>query len=101
MIKLVFGILIGVPALMMLIFTVQNYLGASAELEPTAANMFLLVTGIPGLVLLVISAALIRSYVKGAKTKAVSAGARFCQACGAQMAPEAVFCAKCGVEQRG
>jgi hypothetical protein len=34
----------------LLLFTIQNFAGSLAELESTAANMFLLVTGLPLLV---------------------------------------------------
>lgn len=37
--------------LLLLLFTIQNFVGASAELAPEAALMFLLVTGLPALLL--------------------------------------------------
>jgi hypothetical protein len=43
---------IGVLGLGLLLFTIQNYFGSLAEVEPKAANMFLLVTGLPSLILL-------------------------------------------------
>ena len=46
---------IGLVGLMLLLFTVQNYFGSDAELEPTAANLFLLVTGLPAIILMVIA----------------------------------------------
>ncbi|RAL68875.1 Tetrachloroethene reductive dehalogenase TceA membrane-bound subunit [Dehalococcoides mccartyi] len=39
----------------MLLFTVQNYLGSYVEIEPKAATMFLLVTGLPSLILLALT----------------------------------------------
>ena len=47
--------LIGVIGLLLLLFTIQNFAGSFIELEPTAAYMFLLVTGLPALILLVIA----------------------------------------------
>jgi hypothetical protein len=47
--------LIGLAGLALLLFTVQNFFGSQAELEPKAANMFLLVTGLPSLILLAIT----------------------------------------------
>ncbi|WP_324664850.1 dehalogenase [Dehalococcoides mccartyi] len=47
--------LIGAVGLLMLLFTIQNYLGSLAEIEPKAANMFLLVIGLPGIILLALS----------------------------------------------
>ncbi|CAI83512.1 hypothetical protein [Dehalococcoides mccartyi] len=46
--------LIGVIGLSMLLFTAQNFFGSLAEVEPKAASMFLLVTGLPSLILLAI-----------------------------------------------
>ena len=47
--------LIGAVGLLLLLFTVQNFFGSLAELEPTAANLFLLVTGLPALVLMAVT----------------------------------------------
>lgn len=47
--------IIGLAGLALLLFTVQNFFGSQAELEPKAANMFLLVTGLPALILLAIT----------------------------------------------
>ncbi len=47
--------LIGVIGLILLMFTIQNFVGSQAELESTAANMFLLITGLPALILLAIA----------------------------------------------
>ncbi len=47
--------LIGVIGLLLLLFTIQNFAGSFIELEPTAAYMFLLVTGLPALILLAVS----------------------------------------------
>jgi hypothetical protein len=47
--------IIGLIGLALLLFTVQNFFGSQAELEPKAANMFLLVTGLPALILLAIT----------------------------------------------
>jgi hypothetical protein len=47
--------LIGAVGLILLLFTVQNFLGSQAELEPNAAYMFLLVTGLPALILLAVA----------------------------------------------
>ncbi len=47
--------LIGAIGVLMLLFTVQNYFGSLAEVEPKAASLFLLVTGLPSLVLLAVA----------------------------------------------
>ncbi len=47
--------LIGALGLVALLFTIQNFAGSLAELESTAANMFLLVTGLPALILLAVA----------------------------------------------
>jgi hypothetical protein len=47
--------LIGAIGLLLLLFTIQNFAGSLAELESTAANMFLLVTGLPAIILLAVS----------------------------------------------
>ena len=47
--------LIGIIGVALLLFTVQNYFGSQAELEPKVANMFLLVTGLPALILLAVA----------------------------------------------
>ena len=46
--------LLGLVGLVLLVFTVQNALGSLEEAEPTAAWMFLVVTGIPSLILMAI-----------------------------------------------
>ena len=47
--------LIGAAGLALAIFTIQNFAGSMAELESTAANMFLLVTGLPALILIAVA----------------------------------------------
>ena len=47
--------LIGVAGLALALFTIQNFAGSVAELEITAAKMFLLATGLPALILLAIA----------------------------------------------
>ena len=47
--------LIGAIGLLLLLFTIQNFAGSFIELESTAAYMFLLVTGLPSLILLAIA----------------------------------------------
>lgn len=47
--------LIGAVGVLLLLFTIQNLVGSFAELEPTAAYMFLLVTGLPAIVLLAVA----------------------------------------------
>jgi len=51
--------IIGIIGLLLLFFTIQNWGGAQAELEPKAASMFLLVTGLPAVILLALTAALV------------------------------------------
>ena len=46
---------IGVIGLLMVLFGVQNYFGSVAEVELSAAPMYLLVVALPGLVLLAIA----------------------------------------------
>jgi uncharacterized membrane protein len=47
--------LIGAVGLILILFTIQNFFGSQAEVEPNAAMMFLLVTGLPGLILLAVA----------------------------------------------
>ena len=47
--------LIGAIGLVLLLFTIQNFAGSLAELESMAANMFLLVTGLPAFILLAVA----------------------------------------------
>lgn len=47
--------LIGIAGLALLLFTTQNFFSSLAELESQAAYMFLLVTGLPSLILLAIT----------------------------------------------
>ena len=49
---------IGIIGLLLLLFTIQNFFGSQAELEPKAASMFLLVTGLPAVILLVLTGVL-------------------------------------------
>lgn len=46
---------IGIIGLGLLLFTIQNFLGSLEELEPKAAYTFLLITGLPALILLVLA----------------------------------------------
>jgi len=57
--------LIGVIGLLLLLFTIQNFAGSFIELEPTAAWMFLLVTGLPALILLALAWQLARRHRAG------------------------------------
>ena len=47
--------LIGIVGLALLLFTIQSFTDAMAEVEPKAASIFLLFIGLPSLVLLAIS----------------------------------------------
>ena len=47
--------LLGALGLALLLFSLQNYIASTAELEPMAPGMFLLVFGLPGLVLVLLS----------------------------------------------
>ncbi|BAQ35379.1 dehalogenase [Dehalococcoides sp. THU3] len=58
--------LIGAIGLLMLLFTIQNYFASLAEIEPKAAYMFLLVVGLPGLILLALAWQLAARRVKKA-----------------------------------
>lgn len=46
---------IGIIGLLMVLFTIQNYFGSIAEVENEAANLFLLIVGLPALILLVLT----------------------------------------------
>ena len=46
---------IGIIGLLLLLFTIQNFFASQVELEPAAANLFLLVTGLPAIILLVVA----------------------------------------------
>jgi len=50
--------LIGVIGLLLLLFTIQNFAGSFTEIEPKAAWMFWLVTGLPAVILLAVAGAL-------------------------------------------
>ena len=52
--------LIGLVGLALLLYTVQNFATAFAELESQAAWMFLLVLGLPAVILMAIAGSLIR-----------------------------------------
>jgi hypothetical protein len=47
--------LIGIVGLLLLLFTIQNFFGSFLELESTAAWMFLLIVGLPGVILLTVA----------------------------------------------
>lgn len=47
--------LIGVIGLLLVLFSIQNFLAVRAEFETKAANMFILAVGLPGLVLLAVA----------------------------------------------
>jgi hypothetical protein len=63
--------LLGFIGLALLIFSWQNYQASIAEYEPNAPIMFLLVFGIPGLVLLLIAGFLVLFRSLGSKKAAV------------------------------
>ena len=50
--------LIGIVGLFLLLFTIQNYVGSVNEFEDSAATMFLVVMGIPAVVLLAVAGVL-------------------------------------------
>ena len=50
--------LIGIVGLFLLLFTIQNYVGSVNEFESSAASMFLLVLGIPAVILLAVAGVL-------------------------------------------
>ncbi|BAS32451.1 Tetrachloroethene reductive dehalogenase TceA membrane-bound subunit [Dehalococcoides mccartyi] len=47
--------LIGLAGVVLLLFTIQNFFGSLAEIESKAASMFLLVTGLPSVILLALT----------------------------------------------
>jgi len=96
--RLAIGITAGVLGLLLLLFTIQNYFGSMGELEPGAANMFLIVAGVPGLILVIVSSLLLYSHSKRSRRIPYTtlASAMFCRSCGNPLAAGAIFCAKCG-----
>ncbi|MEQ4489143.1 MAG: dehalogenase [Dehalococcoides mccartyi] len=58
--------LLGITGLALLIFTIQNLFGSFAEMESTAAAMFLLFVGLPALILLAIAWQLVSRRAKKA-----------------------------------
>jgi len=50
--------LIGIVGLFLLLFTIQNYVGSLNEFENSAASMFLLVLGLPSVILLAVAGVL-------------------------------------------
>ncbi len=46
---------IGAVGLTLLLFTIQNFVGSFAEFNPVAAWLFLLVTGLPAIILLAVA----------------------------------------------
>ena len=50
--------LIGIVGLLLLLFTIQNYFASLNEFESGAATIFLLVTGLPSVILLAIASGL-------------------------------------------
>ena len=50
--------LIGIVGLFLLLFTIQNYVGSVNEFEDSAATMFLVIMGIPAVVLLAVAGVL-------------------------------------------
>ena len=50
--------LIGIVGLFLLLFTIQNYVGSVNEFEDSAATMFLLVLGLPAVILLAVAGVL-------------------------------------------
>ena len=67
--------LLGALSIIILLFTLQNYQASVAENEPFAPAMFLLVFGIPGLVLLLLSVFLVWFGWFRGKRKATAAAA--------------------------
>jgi hypothetical protein len=49
---------IGAIGVALLLFTLQNFMGSFEEREPRAAYTFLLVTGLPALILIIVAARL-------------------------------------------
>ncbi len=47
--------LTGIIAVVLVLFTAQNYFGSQAEFWPKAANMFLVIGGLPALILLIVT----------------------------------------------
>ena len=47
--------LIGIVGVLLILFTIQNYAGSLNEVKSTAANLFLLASGLPALILLAVA----------------------------------------------
>ena len=48
-------LLIGAIGILLLLLTIQNFFGSQTEFERSAANMFLLVIGLPAIILLAVA----------------------------------------------
>jgi len=59
--------LIGIVGLLLLLFGLQNYFAVGAELESTAATLFLLVIALPGLILMLVAWQLVARRQRTAK----------------------------------
>ena len=46
---------IGAVGLLLVLFAMQNFGGSQAEYQPIAANLFLLMNGLPGIILLAVA----------------------------------------------
>ncbi|APV45007.1 hypothetical protein Dform_01687 [Dehalogenimonas formicexedens] len=106
MARLIIGIILTVLALFLLLFTIQNYFGYQVELEPAAANMVLIVTGLPGFLLAAGGVVLIFSYSKRSRQSLPRHDIRvgnsqpgrtlYCRNCGGQLNTNSNYCPKCG-----
>lgn len=56
--------IIAIVGVALLLFTIQNFFDGFAEGEPTAAWMFLLITGLPAVILLAVSWQLLARHSK-------------------------------------
>jgi hypothetical protein len=67
--------LLTITGLALLLFSIQNYFAYTTELEPVAPRMFLIVFGLPGILLSTIAAFLVWwKQARKNKTKVVSTG---------------------------
>jgi len=118
--KSVFGWIIGLIvywlAVLFLLFTIQNFVGSLIELESTAANVFLLVTGLPGIILMVLAWFLlfgrtikkenslpvsyqntnVRLSGKNSANGQSDPDTRYCRNCGQPLTTMMTYCPECG-----
>ncbi|APV45005.1 hypothetical protein Dform_01685 [Dehalogenimonas formicexedens] len=104
--------LLGLVGSILMVLTFQNFLGSMAEMEIETASMFLLITGLPSVVLLVLtgilvdrneykqSQNLIRQQTTITQEPIRSYASQFCARCGEKFRSDSKYCWKCGSERK-